>query len=56
METYIGCKIIQAEPQSKDGVPGYKVKYPDGYQSWSPKNVFDSAYRRVTYEERGLLQ
>lgn len=25
--------------------PGYKVVYPDGYESWSPKEVFDSCYR-----------
>ena len=24
--------------------PGYHVVYPDGYESWSPQNVFDAAY------------
>lgn len=24
---------------------GYLVKYSDNYESWSPKNVFDEAYR-----------
>ena len=24
---------------------GYKVVYPDGYESWSPKEVFEEAYR-----------
>lgn len=24
---------------------GYHVVYPDGYESWSPKDVFDDAYR-----------
>lgn len=24
--------------------PGYSVKYPDGYISWSPKAVFEAAY------------
>ena len=24
---------------------GYKVKYPDGYVSWSPKEAFEIAYR-----------
>lgn len=37
MENYIGVKIVKAEPQEKNGVPGYRVKYPDGYVSWSPK-------------------
>lgn len=27
--------------------PGYKVVYEDGYESWSPKDVFDKAYREV---------
>lgn len=26
---------------------GYKVKYPDGYISWSPKDVFEKAYLKV---------
>lgn len=25
--------------------PGYLVKYEDGYKSWSPKEVFEKAYR-----------
>lgn len=24
---------------------GYRVRYPDGYESWSPKAVFEEAYR-----------
>lgn len=61
MKQYIGTKLIQAEPAYRiDGkiypvsgpVPramnreaGYKVIYPDGYESWSPKAVFEEAYR-----------
>lgn len=26
---------------------GYLVKYPDGYVSWSPKDVFEKAYMQV---------
>ena len=26
---------------------GYKVVYEDGYTSWSPKDVFEKAYRKV---------
>ena len=40
MKNYIGVKIVKAEPQVKNGKPGYKVVYPDGYVSWSPKDVF----------------
>lgn len=45
---YIGCKLIRALPQTKDGVEGYAVWYPDGYKSWSPKATFEEAYRPVT--------
>lgn len=64
MKTYIGTKIIQAEPAFRiDGeiypesgpVPrsmnreeGYRVHYPDGYESWSPKDVFERAYLPLT--------
>jgi hypothetical protein len=41
---YIGVKQVQATPQDKDGQPGYKVVYPDGYVSWSPKAVFEASY------------
>lgn len=41
---YIGTKQILAWEADRDGQPGYSVKYPDGYVSWSPKDVFESAY------------
>ena len=60
MRQYIGTKLIEAEPANRvDGKiqpadwpipndalvePGYKVRYPDGYESWSPKEVFERAY------------
>ena len=34
---------------------GYKVTYPDGYVSWSPKETFEIAYREVTDAERELF-
>ena len=34
---------------------GYKVVYsPDGYESWSPKDVFEAAYRETTGMSFGL--
>ena len=70
MKQYIGTKIIQAEPAYRvDGkvfvkaniVPsgvriedGYKVIYPDGYESWSPKDVFEAAYRATDGMSFGL--
>lgn len=55
MKSYIGSKIIQAEPEVKEGQDGYKVVYPDGYVSWSPKDVFEVAYREVTENEETLI-
>lgn len=61
MKKYIGTKEVSATPAwrvdgvvyPKDGaVPrvmnredGYKVVYEDGYESWSPKEVFEKAYK-----------
>ena len=33
---------------------GYKVVYPDGYTSWSPKDVFEEAYRLTDAMNFGL--
>ena len=33
---------------------GYKVCYPDGYVSWSPKDVFEEAYRPANGMNFGL--
>ena len=55
MQQYIGTKIIQAEPMEKNGRDGYKVVYaPDGYESWSPKDVFEAAYRETDGMNFGL--
>lgn len=61
MKTYIGTKIVQAEPCGKDygpdaqqGEPGYTVVYPGGYKSWSPEAVFEEAYRETSGMPFGL--
>ena len=58
MERYIGTKIIEAEPMSRahgdKSEDGYKVRYPDGYESWSPKDVFEEAYRKASGVSFGL--
>ncbi len=36
--------------------PGYLVIYEDGYQSWSPKETFERAYREVTDSEKKLVE
>ena len=70
MKTYIGTKIIQGEPMdectflhdvkgeditNRETRPGYRVVYPDGYVSWSPKKTFEIAYREITAFERLLI-
>lgn len=70
MKQYIGTKIIHAEPAyridgkvylkswplpfGEDVEDGYKVVYSDGYESWSPKDVFEATYRETTGMSFGL--
>ena len=70
IKSYIGSKIIQAETMdeclflkelkgqdvtNRETRPGYKVVYPDGYVSWSPQDVFETAYREITISEKELV-
>lgn len=44
-----------ADGWETDGVlHGYQVFYQDGYESWSPKDVFEKAYRRTDGLNFGL--
>ena len=72
MRAFIGSKIILAEPMSEfefkryvkkevtgDAIkdrPGYHVVYPDDYHSWSPKNVFEEAYRELGSGEIAVIR
>lgn len=47
LTNYIGTKIVGAMPQQSNGADGYMVVYEDGYVSWSPKDVFEKAYRKT---------
>ena len=40
----------------KDGKEGYQVEYPDNDISWSPKKVFEIAYREITEGEKEILK
>jgi len=67
MYTYVTTKIVNAKPMTnkqfdlyKTGVknrldvkevPGYFVRYPDGYESWCPKDEFERTSRPVTAAE-----
>ncbi|MCK4525916.1 hypothetical protein KAW18_00990 [candidate division WOR-3 bacterium] len=70
MQSYIGCKIIQADSEDECAFlekvkgqdcfgratrQGYRVVYPDGYVSWSPKEVFEEAYRPISEKEKSLI-
>jgi len=35
---------------------GYRVRYPDGYESWSPARTFEEAYRVLPAREIRALQ
>ncbi len=68
MTRFIGVKIIHAKPMTLSeynsnfdkvipatkGEEGYLVEYEDGYKSWSPKDVFEKAYRRIDNLTFGL--
>jgi hypothetical protein len=68
MKAYIGIKFVDAEPMtvqeynkqirplhySGESQEGYKVVYEDGYVSWSPKNVFEKAYKLTSKITFGL--
>lgn len=60
MKKYLGVKIILAIPMmlnqaeellkrkiQDNNEDGYLVEYEDGYKSWSPKEVFEKAYRKT---------
>jgi hypothetical protein len=51
-KTYIGVKRVYAERHDKGDKPGYKVIYEDGYESWSPKDVFEAAYFPIEEDNR----
>lgn len=63
---YVGTKIVSAIPYGyfgykklrglpvEDGATdqiGYLVQYDDGYQSWSPEEVFERCYRPLVETE-----
>ena len=66
MKKYIGTKIVAAEPMHENewlkgknqetmNRDGYLIVYDNGYRSWSPKYIFEAAYREVSQKEYSLL-
>ena len=72
MKLYVGTKVVQARPMGRSkfsrvvrllgGLPeegdleGYYIRYPDGYESWSPASTFATSYREVTVGELILFE
>ena len=68
MQLHIGTKQVTAQPMTRSDAEshlgrnvggdkhgdGYLVEYEGGYQAWSPKDVFDAAYRPTTGMTFGL--
>ena len=68
---YISSKLTRAIPMdeatflrtvkgedmtvNRENRDGYRVTYPDGYVSWSPKEAFENANREVTDSEKELF-
>lgn len=66
MRRYIGTKLVEAEPAwrtetgrilpgavvecAEAARAGYRVRYTDGYESWSPKAVFEQAYLPLEHD------
>lgn len=44
-EKMLGRKIDTSAVENRENVEGFLVEYADGYRSWSPKEVFEKAYR-----------
>lgn len=70
MSMYIGTKVVMAMPMTMTEAQkvlgreikpatveedGYLVWYKDGYRSWSPKSVFDDAYRKLVGMDFGKV-
>ena len=65
---FIGVKIVDATPMTREAFEaqegrncggdkhgdGYMVVYEGGYRAWSPKDVFDAAYRPIDGMTFGL--
>jgi len=41
--------------ENRETRPGYHVLYPGHYHSWSPKEVFEEAYRPINEGEKDLI-
>lgn len=47
-----GDKIVEHEETE----PGYFITYKDGYESWSPKDVFEESYKEVIVNNTTFIE
>lgn len=40
-------KRVTVWPEVRDGLPGFAIKYQDGYMSWCPEKVYERDYQPV---------
>ena len=56
-EKVLGRKIDVTAVENRESEEGYLVEYEDGYRSWSPKTVFEKAYRiSETHIDRMMIE
>lgn len=56
-EKVLGHRIETSAVENREESEGYLVEYEDGYRSWSPKVVFDKAYRvSETHTDRMMIE
>lgn len=72
MKSYIGCKLVEAEPMTREeynklrewNIPenenpddqGYLVKYDDDYISWSPKEIFEKQHLELFLSKEQYME
>jgi hypothetical protein len=47
MQKFIGVKLIDAVAVRRDDTDGYKVRYSNGYESWTPASSFQPSHMPV---------
>ena len=56
-EKVLGYRIETSAVENREESEGYLIEYKDGYRSWSPKVVFDKAYRvSETHTDRMMIE
>lgn len=54
-DIYLTTKVVRAWKSDRDGQEGYKIEYPDGYQSWCPEEEFERTSRKLSRTEKELI-